>query len=161
MLAQFIVMSVVVRLLFTLLYHSSSSSPSLFVIFLVHINFIKKRILDLNKFIKNTTQVMVTLQNYELLLYWKWLKEKQFANQSSFCIAQTSTENLYFKKARVTFPTSNRWERLFIVYRCMTFFGITALQNKRKYYFTVDTYLNHCLQRVVLQEDLCDLLYKQ
>ena len=87
MLAQFIVMLVVVRLLFTLLYHSSSSSPSLFVIFLVHINFIKKRILDLNKFIKNTTQVMVTLQNYELLLYWKWLKEKQFANQSSFCIA--------------------------------------------------------------------------
>ena len=139
MLAQFIVMSVVVRLLFTLLYHSSSSSPSLFVIFLVHIYFIKKRILDLKKF----------------------KKEKQFANQTSFCIAQTSTEKLYFKKARVTFPTSNRWERLFIVYRCMTFCGIIALQNKGKYYFTVDTYLNPYLQRVVQQEDLCDLLYKQ
>ena len=59
MLAQFIVMSVVVRLLFTLLYQSSSSSPSFFVIFLVHIYFIKKRILDLNKFIKNTTQVLL------------------------------------------------------------------------------------------------------
>ena len=47
-------------------------------------------------------QVIVTLQNYELLLYWKWLKEKQFANQTSFCIAWTLTEKLYFKKAMVS-----------------------------------------------------------
>ena len=104
MLAQFIVMSVVVRLLFTLLYHSSSSSPSLFVIFFAQIYFIKKEYLIwtsllkiLHKFfycirkgffeVTILNQVIVTLQNYELLLYWKWLKEKQFANQTSFHIA--------------------------------------------------------------------------
>ena len=31
-------------------------------------------------------QVMVTLQNYEHLLYWKWPKEKQFTNKYHFVL---------------------------------------------------------------------------
>ena len=47
-------------------------------------------------------QIIVTLQNYELLLNWKWSKEKQFANQTSFLIAKTLTGKLYFKEAMVS-----------------------------------------------------------
>ena len=32
-------------------------------------------------------QVITTSQNYDLLLYWKWPKEKQFANLTSFRVA--------------------------------------------------------------------------
>ena len=42
MLAKFVVMSAVVRLQLTLLYYFISSTPSFFIIFLVHIYFMRK-----------------------------------------------------------------------------------------------------------------------
>ena len=45
MLAKFIVMAVVVRLQLTLLYYFISSTPSFFIIFLVHIYFMRKEYL--------------------------------------------------------------------------------------------------------------------
>ena len=45
MLAKFVVMSAVVRLQLTLLYYFISSTPSFFIIFLVHIYFMRKEYL--------------------------------------------------------------------------------------------------------------------
>ena len=41
------------------------------------------------------------MQNYELLLYWKWPREKQFANKT-FHIAETLPGKLYFREALVS-----------------------------------------------------------
>ena len=93
---------------FTLLFHFFH--PFFFYYFFCPHLFYEKRILGLNKFIKFCTnslfvsvrkgfveviplnQVMVTLQNYEHLLYWKCLKGK------SFCISKSLTGKLYFRK---------------------------------------------------------------
>ena len=40
-----------------------------------------------NWFRKGFFEVITTSQNYNLLLYWKWPKEKQFANLTSFRVA--------------------------------------------------------------------------
>ena len=159
MLAQFIVMSVVVRLLFTLLHHSTSFTPSLYYHFSCPHLFYEKTILGLNKFIKILhkfyncirkglfevtvlNQVILTLQNYELLLYWKWSKEKQFANQTSFLIAQTLTGKLYFKEAMVSLfqlPTEVKDYSLFTGAQHF----VESQHYRRKENITVDTYLNH------------------
>ena len=58
MLAKFVVMAAFVRLQLTLLYYFISSTPFFYYFSCPHL-FYEKRILSLNKFIKNTAQILL------------------------------------------------------------------------------------------------------
>ena len=45
---------------------------------------------------------VITMQNYELLLCWKWPREKHFANQTSFHTSKTVTGKVYLKEAMMS-----------------------------------------------------------
>ena len=84
-------MSVVVRLLFNLLHHSTSFTPSLYYHFSCPNLFYEKTILGLNKFIKI------------LLKFYNCNRKGLFeVKVLTFHIAKTLTGKLYFKEAMVS-----------------------------------------------------------
>ena len=136
-------MSVVVRLLLTSFYYSISSTLFLFFHFACPHLFYEKRIIVLNKFIKNTVQVLKLFlwsyntepsdknANYKLLLRNGQGKNSLLTKHHLYCLDLISGK-LYFREAMVSllpfyFFNFYRGETLITVYRCMTFCGILEL----------------------------------
>lgn len=163
-------MSVDVRLLLSSFYHSTSST--LFSIFLVYIYFMKKKVFLISllkilykfyncirkSFFEATIlNQVITTQNYELVLYWKWLKEKTVCqpNIVSYCI--DCNRRGVFQGCWCHF--SNFLQRGKTIH-CLQVHDIylnNSITEEIKYHSSVVTYLNHYLQQI----DLVHLLYKQ
>ena len=140
-------MSVVVRLLLTSFYYSISSTLFLFFHFACPHLFYEKRILVLNKFWTSllktlhkfyncirkgffevtTLNQVITMQITNFYFIGNGQGKNSLLTKHHFILLKLTRKVVFQGGCGVTFSNFYRGERLFTVYRCMTFFGIIEL----------------------------------